>query len=184
LWFKNALELLKLSHSNVVEENKRLSQPGCYSLVIKLNRTNALRVGKLGATKFSRGTYIYTGSAMKGLAARLRRHCQRHKKIHWHIDYLLDLPEARIKQIAVYPPAPGQECRQNRRIAALPGATIPLKGFGATDCRSGCASHLTYFPLEAKLKLASGVSIDPRSLFTARGDECFERGQTCALSEQ
>jgi Uri superfamily endonuclease len=119
---------------------------GCYSLIITLKRRRKIRVGKLGVACFPAGTCIYTGSAMKGLAARLRRHCRRKKKIHWHIDHLLALPEARVKKIIVYPYAPGQECRQNQRIAARAGATVILRRFGASDCQSGCPSHLLFFP--------------------------------------
>ena len=118
---------------------------GCYSLIITLKRRKPIRVGKLGLARFPAGTYVYTGSAMKGLAARLRRHCKRKKKIHWHIDHLLGLPEARVKNIIIYPPAPYQECRQNQQIAARPGAAVILRNFGSTDCKSGCASHLFFF---------------------------------------
>jgi Uri superfamily endonuclease len=104
-----------------------LSLPGCYSLIFRLKRNETVRVGKLGQEVFPAGTYVYTGSAMNGLGARLRRHCAKTKKIHWHIDYLLRLPEARVRQIILYPAAPGQECRQNKRIAARPGATVILK---------------------------------------------------------
>jgi Uri superfamily endonuclease len=121
------------------------SRPGCYSLIISLKRKKTVRVGKLGVALFPKGTYVYTGSAMGGLAARLKRHLARKKRIHWHIDYLLKLPEARVDKVIVYPPAPKQECRQNQRIAALLGATIVLKHFGASDCKSGCASHLLFF---------------------------------------
>ena len=104
-----------------------------------------MRVGKLGVAQFPKGTYVYTGSAMGGLAARLKRHLTRKKKIHWHIDHLLELPEARVDKVIVYPPVADQECRQNQRIAALPGATVVLGRFGATDCKSGCKSHLFFF---------------------------------------
>jgi len=126
---------------------------GCYSLVIKLPHARTLRVGKLGAAVFPKGTYIYTGSAMNGLAARLRRHSSRNKKLHWHIDYLLALSEARIERVLVYPPGRNQECRQNQRIGAEPGATLLLKQFGASDCKSGCASHLFYFAKSAVSRL-------------------------------
>jgi Uri superfamily endonuclease len=122
-----------------------LSHPGCYSLIIDLKRKKTIRVGKLGEAVFPAGTYVYTGSAMKGLGARLKRHCRRKKKIHWHIDHLLTLPEAQIKEIILYPAAPGQECRQNKRISACPGASVILKAFGASDCKSGCGSHLFFF---------------------------------------
>jgi len=130
-----------------------LSHPGCYSLVIKLNRKKTIRVGQLGEAAFPAGTYVYTGSAMKGLAARVKRHCSRKKKIHWHIDYLLTLSDARIKKIILYPAGPGQECRQNQVIAARPGAAVILKNFGASDCRSGCLSHLLFFAKDFSPKL-------------------------------
>lgn len=119
--------------------------PGCYSLIIELKRQKTIRVGKLGQAVFPAGTYVYTGSAMKGLGPRIRRHCAKTKKAHWHIDYLLILQEARVRQIILYPDAPGQECRQNQRIAARVGAVVVLKNFGASDCKSGCPSHLLYF---------------------------------------
>ncbi len=122
-----------------------LCRSGCYSLIIEVKCNKTIRVGKLGEAVFYAGTYVYTGSAMNGLGARLRRHCSRKKKIHWHIDYLLTLPEARIKKIILYPAAPGQECRQNQLIAARPGAAVILKNFGASDCKSGCLSHLFFF---------------------------------------
>lgn len=119
---------------------------GCYSLIITLKRRKTIRVGKLGVARFPAGTYVYTGSATKGLAARVRRHCRRKKKIHWHIDHLLTLPDARVKKIITYPPARHQECRQNQRIAARPGAAVILRGFGSSDCASRCPSHLFFFP--------------------------------------
>lgn len=130
------------SNSNATDA---LLRPGCYSLIIDLKRKKTIRVGKIGEAVFPAGTYVYTGSAMKGLGARLRRHCNRKKKIRWHIDYVLTLPDTRIKKIILYPVAPGQECRQNKRIAAHAGAAVILKNFGAADCKSGCLSHLFFF---------------------------------------
>jgi Uri superfamily endonuclease len=83
-----------------------LRHPGCYSLIIALKREITIRVGKLGTAVFPSGTYVYTGSAMKGLGARLKRHRAKTKKSHWHIDYLLTLPEARVRQVILYPAAP------------------------------------------------------------------------------
>ena len=127
---------------------------GCYSLIIDLNRKKTIQVGKLGEAIFPAGTYVYTGSAMRGLGARLKRHCSRKKKLHWHIDYLLTLQEARVRQIILYPAAPGQECRQNKRIAACAGAVVILHNFGASDCKSGCPSHLLYFAKNCSPKSA------------------------------
>jgi Uri superfamily endonuclease len=153
---------------NLAGTSARLSCPGCYSLIIELERPKMVCVGKLDAALFPKGIYVYTGSAMNGLARRLRRHCRRIKKTRWHIDHLLALPEARIKKIVIYPPAPGQECRQSQAIAALTGASIILKRFGATDCKRGCASHLSHFTSEAKLKFAAGSILRPNSLRARR----------------
>lgn len=132
---------------------------GCYSLVIALSKRKTISVGRLGVETFPQGTYVYTGSAMNGLSARLLRHLRRKKKLHWHIDYLLASAEARIERIFVYPSRPDQECRQNQKIAALSGAAIVVRGFGATDCRRGCASHLVYFAPTSQLELTRGKVI-------------------------
>lgn len=147
------------------------SQPGCYSLIISLKRKKTVRVGKLGVALFHKGTYVYTGSAMGGLAARLKRHLTRKKKIRWHIDHLLKLPEAGVDKVIVYPPAANQECRQNQRIAALPGAIVVLQRFGATDCRSGCASHLLFFAEDSRSQLAAGRPVLPGLHIVRRGTQ-------------
>jgi Uri superfamily endonuclease len=123
----------------------RVKQPGCYSLIICLRKKTLIRIGKLGQALFPAGIYVYTGSAMGGLEPRLKRHLRSKKKLRWHIDYLLHAPEAKIREIFIYPSAPDEECRRNRRIAALPRAEIIRPKFGASDCSSGCASHLIYF---------------------------------------
>jgi Uri superfamily endonuclease len=108
---------------------------------------------------------------MGGLAARLKRHLTRKKKIRWHIDHLLKLPEARVDKVIVYPRAPNQECRQNQRIAALFGATVLLKRFGASDCKSGCASHLFLIAEDSQSQLAAGRPVLPGVHFARRGTQ-------------
>jgi Uri superfamily endonuclease len=98
---------------------------------------------------------------MNGLGARLNRHMRRQKKLHWHIDYLLASAHARVEKVILYPPATDQECRQNQRIGTLPGASIALKRFGATDCRRGCVSHLVFF--RGKLQAKFRRRIQPQS---------------------
>lgn len=123
-----------------------LAHRGSYTLVIGLRRKRWIQVGRLGRACFPRGTYLYTGRAMIGLRTRLGRHLRRkNKKTRWHIDYLLKCPEAHVKKVVVYPGASRKECRLNQRMATLPGAKVILKGFGASDCCSGCPSHLFYF---------------------------------------
>ena len=135
-----------------------ISQPGCYSLVIELRQRKEIRVGKLGEIEFRPGTYFYTGSAMAGLRARLLCHLRGTKKMRWHIDYFLNDEQARIKKIFLYPAAPGQECRQNQKIAAIRGAQFIRRKFGASDCRSGCPGHLIFFPRGSRSRM-NGIEL-------------------------
>ena len=63
---------------------------GCYCLIIYVKRKSQITVGKkLGVIEFKKGIYVYIGSAMNSLEARLSRHLSDSKKLHWHVDYLL-----------------------------------------------------------------------------------------------
>ena len=68
-------------------------------------------------------------TAYAGYWAELINDCIQEEKDQEHIDHLLKLPEARVDKVIGYPPAANQECRQNQRIAALPGAAVILKRF-------------------------------------------------------
>ena len=63
-------------------------QTGSYALVLRLPSRRKITVGKLGLIEFPRGHYIYFGSTLGGLRARVARHLRNGKKIHWHADYL------------------------------------------------------------------------------------------------
>jgi Uri superfamily endonuclease len=115
------------------------SVPGTYILVIVLAEEACIRVGALGPLRFAGGTYLYVGSAMSGLQARLRRHLRRDKRLHWHIDYLL--AQARIATIWYHPGPERFECAWARALAALPGLSpFTVRRFGASDC--SCPTHL------------------------------------------
>ncbi|HKL77942.1 MAG TPA: GIY-YIG nuclease family protein [Gammaproteobacteria bacterium] len=110
-----------------------------YQLFIRLAHRADVTVGRRGQCRFPDGWYIYTGSARRGLRARLRRHCAppTEKRLRWHIDYLLAQPQAEIRFIAV---SEQPECALNRTV----DGTMPCPGFGASDCRSACGSHLRF----------------------------------------
>jgi len=110
---------------------------GCYCLMISLNDTQTIKIGKLGIIKFKKGCYVYVGSAMNSLEARLARHLSEDKKLHWHIDYLLRKSE--ITDI-IYNENRKVECELSRYISAR---TESVENFGCSDC--GCESHLHYF---------------------------------------
>ena len=61
-----------------------------YQLFIKIVEEINLKVGKLGRFIFPAGYYVYTGSAKKNIDKRIERHLAKKKKLHWHVDYLLN----------------------------------------------------------------------------------------------
>lgn len=108
-----------------------------YRLLILVPRGLALAIGALGEQRFRPGRYVYTGSARRGMEARIRRHLSRAKRHHWHIDYLLAAGGVRVTGVECHEE---DECLLNKQT---PGETV-IRGFGAGDCRSGCGSHLKY----------------------------------------
>lgn len=108
-----------------------------YQLLIEVREPLDIEVGRLGRCHFAAGRYIYTGSAKRNFEARIARHLRKDKKPHWHIDHLLTQASVAVVDVRRYSEA---ECDINQR---QPGA-IPLSGFGASDCRERCDSHLKY----------------------------------------
>ena len=113
---------------------------GLYQLHISLSDTETVDVGRLGRYSFLKGDYIYTGSAKRGLIARIDRHKRNDKKLHWHIDYLLGAKSAKITKVELFDYSSDGECALNNSIE---GKHI-VNGFGSSDCRNGCKSHLVY----------------------------------------
>lgn len=108
-----------------------------YQLLILLERPQRLRVGRLGDILFPAGTYVYTGSARRNLEARIARHRRREKTLRWHVDYLLASPHARVVDVRR---SDQEECCWNQ----AGGGAVVAPGFGASDCKAGCGSHLRY----------------------------------------
>jgi Uri superfamily endonuclease len=108
-----------------------------YQLLIEVARPVRANIGRLGNFAFLAGRYIYTGSAKRNFEARVARHLRKEKTLRWHIDYLLAMPGVRIVGVRRYVE---DECAINQ---ATPGDVL-VEGFGASDCRAGCGSHLHY----------------------------------------
>ncbi|MDY6986268.1 MAG: GIY-YIG nuclease family protein [Candidatus Thermoplasmatota archaeon] len=104
-----------------------------YVLLIELQRTKEIEVGKLGVLRFKKGYYAYVGSAKRNMRQRLERHMREEKKLHWHIDYLLR--ESEIEEIFL---SEKEECEVAKAFS--PFYSVP--GFGCSDC--SCGSHLFY----------------------------------------
>jgi len=118
--------------------------PGTYLLLAQLGHEVTIRVGKLGTFDLAGGWYAYAGSALGpgGLRARLARHARADKRLHWHVDYLLQHALLDAVWQAACPAR--LECAWTVAILSLPGAQAPVPGFGASDCR--CATHLVFLP--------------------------------------
>ena len=112
---------------------------GAYLLILELARPLRLRIATLGRPELPPGRYCYAGSARGpgGLGARVRRHARPAGPIHWHVDHL-----ARAATRAGFWAVPGvTECALAEIVREIPGARIPVPGFGSSDCRS-CPAHL------------------------------------------
>ncbi len=125
--------------------------PRTYCLLIKKEKAGELQVGRLGLSDFPQGYYVYTGSAKRGLQARISRHLSRKKKLRWHIDYLLE--ESVIEEVFL---SEKRECELNREVFSIRGATLVSKKFGSSDC--SCSSHLAYFAERPNFLLKLGTS--------------------------
>jgi sugar fermentation stimulation protein A len=109
---------------------------GSYLLVLKLERQKLIEVGRLGKFMFQKGYYIYVGSAMSNLRARIERHRQKRKKMHWHIDDLTQVTDGFLS-IPIRS-SQRQECEIAQSLSSI--MKSGPSGFGSSDCK--CLTHL------------------------------------------
>lgn len=155
-------------------------EKGTYALIIALKSEATIAVGKLGGRgreggeneiTFPSGYYVYFGSALGGLSGRVSRYLRSEgdrsggksekrkrggggegsaKKLHWHIDYLIQFA----KVVEVWYAVEGEEREWRERKRSLEciwcrvargmlNGQILFPGFGSSDCR--CPAHLIYF---------------------------------------
>ena len=120
----------------------RESARGSYLLLARLGVATELRVGRLGHFEFPVGWYTYSGSAQGpgGIRARLARHARSSKRLHWHIDYLLQCAELETSWSVASETR--LECIWAEAVRRLLSGRIAVPRFGASDCR--CPGHLVY----------------------------------------
>jgi Uri superfamily endonuclease len=117
--------------------------PGAYWLVIELDAALDLDLPRRAPARLAPGRYVYCGSAFGpgGIRARVARHRKRDKAVRWHIDRLTAVGRV----VAVRAEPGGRECDLVAEVLARPGASVPVAGFGSSDCRR-CAAHLVRLP--------------------------------------
>ena len=135
---------------------KHGSEPGIYSLILCLPRSEQIEVGALGGIHFPEGFYSYTGSARgPGGLKRLDRHAAvmagKSLTRRWHIDYLL--PRCQWLQEVVTRTDLDLECPIARSIGER---LLSVPRFGCSDCR--CASHLHYSEKEEEMRQAVSMA--------------------------
>jgi sugar fermentation stimulation protein A len=135
LSFRPGKSLLQIPWGYIEREAQ---DKGAYLAVLQLNRPVRMSVGALGDCFFEAGYYMYVGSAMNGLNARIARHARKRKKMHWHIDYLRAACE--LAGIVAIRASERYECNLANELVSL--LTVSTPGFGCGDCH--CASHLFY----------------------------------------
>jgi Uri superfamily endonuclease len=118
---------------------------GVYVLVIQILKDLSLTIKSLGHLRFERGTWLYVGSAMgdgsTNLENRLLRHFRSKKTIYWHIDYLLSRKVT--LQSAIWAKSSHSlECQLAKGFENDTMCVPGPKGFGASDCRNRCYSHI------------------------------------------
>ena len=121
-----------------------------YQLFINVSKEIDLKIGKLGRYLFPVGSYVYTGSAKKDINKRIERHLSKNKKLHWHIDYLLNNDAVHIIDTKK------SEITECSLIKKTKG-TIIVDGFGSSDCNLCCKSHLKYEENKALAELTANA---------------------------
>ena len=125
---------------------------GAYVLFFNLYESIRLDIATLGFPLAAPGAYAYCGSARGpgGLRARIARHLRADKPLHWHIDRLT----ATGRPTAIAYTTESSECALLDRLLAGANASVPIPGFGSSDCRR-CPSHLARIEMtpEAALQL-------------------------------
>jgi len=125
----------------IIKSEDITSEKGVYVLFLMCTKKAEVRVGCIGRISLKEGIYAYVGSAYGGggIRKRVSRHLRTNKKCRWHIDYI----RRHMSFCGLWVTTAGSE--MEHRIADMflkSGATVPMKGFGASDCR--CESHLFY----------------------------------------
>jgi len=129
-------EILSVPWEYVEQEAK---DRGSYLIILHIHEDKRVGVGRLGNILFRKGFYVYVGSAMANLTARIERHKRLRKNIHWHIDSLRD--SADLVHTLPIRSADRLECEIAGVMSRI--AQWDLQGFGCSDCT--CSSHLFGF---------------------------------------
>lgn len=119
------------------------SSVGTYAVMLQAEQVQQIAIGRFGTLAIQLGVYVYIGSAFGpgGLAVRVGRHWRGSAVRRWHIDYLRAVTQP-IEAWITADSIP-REHVWAEVMRAMPGVSVPMAGFGASDCN--CLAHLFYF---------------------------------------
>ena len=124
---------------------------GDYIILFSLTEIKECFIPKFGNQVISPGFYFYCGSAhgKGGLRSRILRHLDPGSKKFWHIDFL----KGSLQPIEIWfqKTTEKSECKYSQLLQKRFSGKIPLKDFGASDCKNKCGSHLIWFPLDTDI---------------------------------
>lgn len=126
------------------------SEPGTYALVMQSTREQSIAVGALGEMIVRSSVYVYVGSAFGpgGVRARVQRHLSAGGARHWHVDYLRAVTT--VEEVWYTHDTLRRECLWGSILREGDGASVPLSGFGASDC--DCIAHLVEFESRPRIQ--------------------------------
>ncbi|RLI35183.1 hypothetical protein DRO55_05545, partial [Candidatus Bathyarchaeota archaeon] len=92
-------------------------------------------------------------------------HIGKRKRRRWHIDHLLSEDDVKVVGVIATETDERLECKINQALKVRMEAVIPIPGFGSSDCRARCESHLLYLEWpsgdeDLLLRKVAGVHID------------------------
>ena len=107
-----------------------------YILIFEKARASDVRL-RTRSVFMEEGSYLYVGSAKRGLEKRISRHLTKRKKRFWHIDYITARRDVAARAVFLSSLA---ECETLRAVSSL-GALLGHK-LGSSDCT--CPSHVVH----------------------------------------
>ncbi|TFG30819.1 GIY-YIG nuclease family protein [Candidatus Thorarchaeota archaeon] len=153
---------------------------GGYVLLIQVPNRITLNIKSLGTFSLDPGVWVYVGSAMGSVSTnlenRIRRHFGSQKKIHWHIDYLL-ASDSKLNAAIWAESNDSIECEVAQRLENNQGFEQGPRGFGASDCKKGCRTHI-YRAINIEhfeniiLDIFSELKLNPKITYSGKIVEC------------
>lgn len=120
---------------------------GTYIIILRSERANVRRIGRLGTFWLPAGYWLYVGNACGagGVKKRTSRHQTADSSRMWNLDHIKIIASPVEMWWTEHPKEVELECPWAMSLAELPGYSCPAPRFGANDCtRKGecCPAHL------------------------------------------